>query len=51
MTIREIVEDWLNGHEDEYDGLTDGDECSCINGDLFPCGDCFAELNCRKEKM
>ena len=42
MNVKEIVEKYLtDGH---FDGLCNVDlECGCVIGDLFPCGEYFAE--------
>jgi hypothetical protein len=42
MNVKEIVEKFLtDGH---FDGLCNMDtECGCHMGDLFPCGEYFAE--------
>ena len=35
MTAKEIIEKHLR--DNGFDGLTDGDECSCLLDDLIPC--------------
>lgn len=42
MTVREIIEKYLE--DNKLDGLfSDGGECACEKGDLFPCGEPFED--------
>ena len=49
----EIVEDFLDAHESEYDGLRgdDGTEdgCGCDRDDLMPCNESVADCQARRK--
>ncbi len=44
MTVQDIILKYLN--DNEYDGLTNGDDCACKLKDIVPC--CDIDVMCCK---